>query len=259
MSESRSNVLRCLSRFCLLRSMSQDFRLAGKMWQKSWRPHEPRTWLLNLFNSILLCLRAFSPCQAVKWACWETKRCQRGWIDTYVLLAMATLLLCLLVQADGWGIIVTIVLMAEMFVVTLAVRFVDPLVEGEDNVSSPSRSILLLLIGYAELIVGFAVLYLAYGGVGNSVYVTTAGELTVREVTLSGPAEALYFSFVTITTLGYGDFAPSDCLSRLLVGIEVGAGIILIGLMLASFVGLRRRPTCSDADGEPNEDKEIES
>jgi hypothetical protein len=45
----------------------------------------------------------------------------------------------------------------------------------------------------------------------------------------------LYFSIVTITTLGYGDMTPITNYSRFLVGLESILGIIVIGLFLNSL------------------------
>ena len=42
----------------------------------------------------------------------------------------------------------------------------------------------------------------------------------------------LYFSIVTITTLGYGDIVPLTDQARVLVGIEALLGVVLIGLFL---------------------------
>lgn len=47
--------------------------------------------------------------------------------------------------------------------------------------------------------------------------------------------EAFYFSAVTITTLGYGDIAPADRLTRLLAAIQALTGMVLIGLFLNAF------------------------
>ena len=42
----------------------------------------------------------------------------------------------------------------------------------------------------------------------------------------------LYFSVITFTTIGYGDFYPASPLSRLLVGLESLAGALLIALFV---------------------------
>ena len=41
----------------------------------------------------------------------------------------------------------------------------------------------------------------------------------------------LYFSTVTFTTLGYGDYVPSSPTSQIFAGIEVLLGVFHIGLL----------------------------
>jgi len=45
----------------------------------------------------------------------------------------------------------------------------------------------------------------------------------------------LYFSVVTITTLGFGDIVPISTLSRIAVTTEAVLGVVLIGLFLNSL------------------------
>jgi hypothetical protein len=45
---------------------------------------------------------------------------------------------------------------------------------------------------------------------------------------LTEPADAVYYSTVTLTTLGYGDFAPTDSLARWLVVWQLGTGTMLL-------------------------------
>ncbi|BBO93173.1 potassium channel family protein [Desulfosarcina ovata] len=47
--------------------------------------------------------------------------------------------------------------------------------------------------------------------------------------------EFLYFSAITITTLGFGDIIPNNRYVRTLVMVEALAGIILIGAFLSTF------------------------
>lgn len=60
-----------------------------------------------------------------------------------------------------------------------------------------------------------------------------AGELATFE-------EALYFSFVTFTTLGYGDITLSEGW-RLLSGIQALNGILLVGWTTALLFGIVQR------------------
>lgn len=48
--------------------------------------------------------------------------------------------------------------------------------------------------------------------------------------------DALYFSVVTFTTLGYGDFSPNDGVSRVIANIESLGGLFLTSLYLVSLV-----------------------
>lgn len=51
--------------------------------------------------------------------------------------------------------------------------------------------------------------------------------------------DALYFSFVTITTLGYGDISPALPLARFLVIMEAVVGMFYMSILVASLVGVR--------------------
>jgi hypothetical protein len=55
---------------------------------------------------------------------------------------------------------------------------------------------------------------------------------------------SLYFSFVTLATLGYGDFLPKTDLARGLAVFEVIGGQLYLGVMVARLIGLF--PTARD-------------
>ena len=50
---------------------------------------------------------------------------------------------------------------------------------------------------------------------------------------------AIYFSFVTITTLGYGDILPVTPLARFLVTMEAIVGVFYMAIVVASLIGVR--------------------
>lgn len=50
------------------------------------------------------------------------------------------------------------------------------------------------------------------------------------------PLDAVYFSSVTITTLGYGDFTPIKETGKILVSVETITGLIFIVLVVAIFL-----------------------
>ena len=50
---------------------------------------------------------------------------------------------------------------------------------------------------------------------------------------------AVYFSFVTITTLGYGDISPASPLARFFVIMEAIVGVFYMAILVASLIGVR--------------------
>jgi hypothetical protein len=87
--------------------------------------------------------------------------------------------------------------------------------------SAPGRAVANTFWHYIELILAFAVLYLAAGVFSCDNY----------QLGFEGPEDAIYFSLVTITTLGYGEYHPTEWPGKLLVSLQV-----LLGLVLLVFV-----------------------
>ena len=48
----------------------------------------------------------------------------------------------------------------------------------------------------------------------------------------------MYFSIVTITTLGYGDYVPIDPWSKFFVSAETVMGVLFIIIVVSTFVSL---------------------
>ena len=48
----------------------------------------------------------------------------------------------------------------------------------------------------------------------------------------------LYYSFVTLTTLGYGDISPASSMARMLAAIEAVVGQVYLTVLVARLVGL---------------------
>ena len=64
---------------------------------------------------------------------------------------------------------------------------------------------------------------------------TTASYLGDSLIDLSS---AMYFSFVTLTTLGYGDITPINDFARSLAFLEAATGQIYLTVLIASLVGI---------------------
>jgi voltage-gated potassium channel Kch len=50
--------------------------------------------------------------------------------------------------------------------------------------------------------------------------------------------ELRYFSFMTLTTVGYGDIVPHSTAARTLAGLEAVTGQIYLTVLVARLVGL---------------------
>jgi hypothetical protein len=103
-----------------------------------------------------------------------------------------------------------------------------------------SDTIFAALISYYLMGITWAVLYALLDQVVSSAF-------TVALVHGYAITDALYFSFVTLTTLGYGDIAPAHPLTRALATTEALIGQIFLAVFVARLVALhivhtRERP-----------------
>ena len=93
-----------------------------------------------------------------------------------------------------------------------------------------------LLLLWLWMIVGFGLVYWAAGAwPGHGL---RAGEAPVG-VTWEGVATALYFSFVTALSIGYGDVTPVG-LVRLLAIVEGAAALLIFGIVISKLVSRRQ-------------------
>ncbi len=103
----------------------------------------------------------------------------------------------------------------------------------------PSRSLVLAYINILEAAVIFAGLYqvwfYAYPDLARAAPLAGSGILkegTANEAALS-PINSLYFSVVTLSTMGYGDIYPQALGYRILVMAEWLVGLLLLIIMLS--------------------------
>jgi hypothetical protein len=86
------------------------------------------------------------------------------------------------------------------------------------------------------LIIGCGILYPLVGGINSShsggpYKITSLNEFVALDAWID-IANGLYFSAITFTTIGYGDFYPAGTGSRILVALESLAGALLIALFV---------------------------
>ena len=109
--------------------------------------------------------------------------------------------------------------------------------DPESTTLRPYDRVVLVSRSYLEAIVNFGLLY----------YLAFRDAFTRP---LRDAVEAIYFSTITITTVGYGDLAPRQPLPQLLVVYEVLLGIVLIVVAIGTYIDKAGWPV--EADGPPN-------
>jgi voltage-gated potassium channel Kch len=106
----------------------------------------------------------------------------------------------------------------------------------------------VLLKGKVDLniIVGSIALYLLLGLIWSIFYVIL---LEFSPTALKGieagawhenMSSTTYFSFVTLTTLGYGDISPANAIGEVIVILEAVTGMFYLAIIVASLIGALR-------------------
>jgi hypothetical protein len=104
------------------------------------------------------------------------------------------------------------------------------------NMIGPLLLPLLILVYLVLLVLAFALIYYPHVPSGFTFASARPG---------AGWADAIYFSGVTLTTVGYGDMSPRLTPLRFLALVEAASGLIVISLaityMLTVYAGLERK------------------
>ena len=124
----------------------------------------------------------------------------KGRSGIYLIVRFFIILLCLILSAPFTNELKTKILNITLDLVLLIIIF-DIIIATTSCAfisryySVPFRSVLLTSFSFIQLVIAFSVFYFQLGN-------------QFQEI-IRNQFQALYFSFVTITTLGYGDFLPN--------------------------------------------------
>jgi len=177
------------------------------------------------------------------------------WKSTIIELLLATTLLVAVLPVRALSvrwilrILIVVALAGRIFIPTLSYRFssfnlgiftlvgllaaVNALRYALKTASIRSGHIYAALSAYLLAGLSFGTLYWAIERTwpGSLVY---GGAIVDR----FSQADGVYFSFVTLATLGYGDFVPKTELARGLAILEAVAGQLYLGVMVARLISL---------------------
>ena len=145
--------------------------------------------------------------------CYELLEGAHGWI----FVTVDALTLVFLVFATG----------AVLFEVLLAARInVDHLVGAAS--------------AYVMLGVTFTYTFLVLQALAGEPVLLGEGEICGRLEAVADArlADYLYYSFVTLTTLGFGDLTPGTLGARILTGVEAVTGQLFLTMLIARLIGM---------------------
>lgn len=92
--------------------------------------------------------------------------------------------------------------------------------------------------GYLFLGLGWAVLYLLIEDFRPGSFEASSSLIMSSEVSRVHPHVLTYYSFVTLTTVGYGDVTPLSSTTRTLAWIEAVSGQFYLAVVVAGLVSL---------------------
>jgi hypothetical protein len=147
-------------------------------------------------------------------------------------LALAALCIILRQPAPGELVILAVPLLwySVSRVCEIAYAFYrDPLSPKKESDLTPTDRVRMAMRSYFGLAVNFAVLYY---------FAPLAGQFKVGDAPqLASFLEAVYFSGVTLATLGYGDVVPVSTVSRIMALAEVFIGLLVVVVAIAAYIG----------------------
>jgi hypothetical protein len=91
---------------------------------------------------------------------------------------------------------------------------------------------------------GAICVYLLFGFMFGLIHILTAWLLPGSYAGIGSPeaedqgVNYMYYSFVTLTTLGYGDVSPIRPLARAVAYIEAVIGVFYVAILVGTLVGL---------------------
>ncbi len=118
------------------------------------------------------------------------------------------------------------------------------------NTVSASLCIYLLL-GFVWALV-YSLIYLLDPAAFQST-VPGTNPMPEMQIGKASPTKALYFSYATLSTLGYGDIVPVSPIARMLACIEALTGQLYLAVLVARLVGLQIAHSMSGTSKEMEE------
>ncbi|MBU2943396.1 potassium channel family protein [Shimia thalassica] len=151
-----------------------------------------------------------------------------------IVIAIVWLIVSLVALNVGAFQTLALVLTGVMLLAALWITFQVLLNQTTGNL----EALLGAIFGYLLLAMAWAMLYLHILRLDND-----AIQMALDSDIWSS---VVYYSIVTITSLGYGDILPISPLARMVAGFEAIVGVLYIAIMIGSIVGKFQTPDNGD-------------
>jgi hypothetical protein len=100
------------------------------------------------------------------------------------------------------------------------------------------------MISFSQTFLLWLLVIVIFAGIYFLLSYTAENSLMYRddviEPNANGLMNSVYFSFITATTLGYGDIAPTGLISKFFAATEVVIGLIIWALVISKLVGVKQ-------------------
>jgi hypothetical protein len=190
------------------------FFFCAPFFEEDERAMGARIITIGLLLTIIICLRATVASRKYYWLC----------VSIAVLALVLESLGSRSKVEDVRQSFITLSLLINCFFVSLTILFLMTNMFRAKKVTP-------------DMIVGGISIYLLVGIMWSLIYIllTTFNEGAVQ---FTGEASMMYFSFTTLTTLGYGDIVPQSEFARVLTSLEAVFGQVYLAVFVARLVGL---------------------
>lgn len=94
----------------------------------------------------------------------------------------------------------------------------------------------------------WGLLYAIIGRLDPTAFIIPEATAVYLGDSIGNTSSAMYFSFVTLTTLGYGDITPVNTLARTLAYLEAAVGQVYLTVLIASLVGMHLAHKSTNGD-----------
>ncbi len=217
---------------------------------------ETKTYILDLWIAIIRLLGWVSPFQLINKILRKSGiTISHSFVDTWVLsnliLSFLALLLFTIFSCSWirWAFIIWASLrVLELVIYQFSILLVDQYESSKYALAGYRRILVLSLMNYVEILFWFAFFYRNWSSLFKDDYYVLATSVG-----------SIYYSLVTMSTLGYGEVHPLSNLTRILVTLQLAISIILLVLIVSRIISYLPKPPSMDRGENKKESQQSQS